>query len=59
MGSSCEVPLSWIPHDHGGFFFLLRLHVVMMGGYPLVSVVIMVVGGGYLLPRTDLPAESS
>jgi hypothetical protein len=59
MGDSYEVPRSWIPHDHGGFLFLLRLHVVIMGGYPLASAVIMVVGGGYLLPRTGLHVESS
>jgi hypothetical protein len=37
---------------------LHRFHVVVMGGYFLVSVVIMVVRGGYLLPRGDMLAAS-
>jgi hypothetical protein len=33
--------------------------VVVMGGYSLAMEEIMVVRGGYLLPRVDLHAESS
>jgi hypothetical protein len=38
--------------------FLRRSHVVVVDGYLLVPVVIMVVGGGYLHPRTQSHAES-
>jgi hypothetical protein len=34
-----------------------RLYVVVVDGYFPISVMIMVVGGGYLLPRTCMCAE--
>jgi hypothetical protein len=52
-------------HDHGYFMisvvssFLHRSHVVVMGGYLLISVVIVVIGGGYLSPRVDVYFKSS
>jgi hypothetical protein len=58
-GSYLE-PRSWIPHDFGGFFlFFHRFHVVVMGGYSLVMEEIMVIRGGYFLPRVDLYTDSS
>jgi hypothetical protein len=50
-------------HDHGyPMIFVVsslhrRSHVVVVDGYLLVSVVIVVVGGGYRLPRTCMHAE--
>jgi hypothetical protein len=38
--------------------FLYRLHVVVVGGYLLIFMVIMVVKGGYLLSRIGVHVES-
>jgi hypothetical protein len=38
---------------------LRRSHVVVVDGYILISVIIMVVRGDYLLPRIHVYAESS
>jgi hypothetical protein len=59
MDDSYRVPRSWILHDRGGFFFLLRLPRGGDGRFLPIPVVIVVVGGGYLPPRVGLYAESS
>jgi hypothetical protein len=54
MGGSYGMSRSWIPHDCGGFFFLLRLPRGDDGRFPPILVIIVVVEGGYSLLRTDV-----
>ncbi|WJX46706.1 hypothetical protein P8452_33479 [Trifolium repens] len=54
MGGSYGVSRSRIPHDHGGFFFLLRLPRGDDGRFLPILVVIVVVEGGYSLLRIDM-----
>jgi hypothetical protein len=52
-------------HDHGYPMIVVvyshfrRSHVVVVDGYSLILAVIMVVGGGYLIPRFCIPVGSS
>ncbi|KAK2437397.1 hypothetical protein QL285_022295 [Trifolium repens] len=44
-------------HDHAGFLFHHCSNMVVRGGFPPVPVSIMVVAGGYPLPRHE-PVQS-